>query len=43
MYIMYMYYNISSKIRFAMGNLCFIYLDSANNIPLSITYDLERK
>lgn len=50
MYIMYMYYDISSKIKFAMGKLCSIYLvsvpiylDSATNIPLSVACDLKRK
>ena len=44
MYTMYMYYNISSKIRFAMGTLCFIYLDSAIDRQLSIAcYEKKQK
>lgn len=42
MYTMYMYYNISSKSKFAMGSLCFIYLDSAIDRQLNIACVMRR-
>lgn len=40
---MYIYYAISSKIRFVVENLCSIYLDSATKIIFGMACDLKRK